>query len=77
MGSRPSGARLEVRSSAGALPSAPLIPGAIEVPPNGEPIVLGPEHPSTGGYPVIAVVRPGDLASLLARPLGSTVRFSL
>jgi len=77
MGSRLQGGRLELRPSASALPSAPLIQGAIEVPPSGEPIVLGPEHPSTGGYPVIAVVRPGDVPSLLARPLGSPVRFSL
>lgn len=77
MGSRLRGARLEVRASASALPSAPLVRGAIEVPPSGEPIVLGPEHPSTGGYPVIAVVRPSCLPSLLARPLGSPVRFSL
>ena len=77
MGTRLEGARLEVRASASTIPSAPLVQGAIEVPPNGEPIVLGPEHPSTGGYPVIGVVRPHDLASLLARPLGSPVRFSL
>jgi biotin-dependent carboxylase-like uncharacterized protein len=77
MGSRLEGGRVEVRASASTLPSAPLVQGAIEVPPNGEPIALGPEHPSTGGYPVIGVVRPEDLPSLLARPLGSPVRFSL
>lgn len=35
----------------------PMTRGAIEVPPDGSPIVLGPDHPTTGGYPVIAVLR--------------------
>jgi biotin-dependent carboxylase-like uncharacterized protein len=30
--------------------------GAIQVPPNGQPVILGPDHPTTGGYPVIGVV---------------------
>jgi allophanate hydrolase subunit 2 len=37
--------------------------------------VLGPDHPTTGGYPVPAVVRARDLGRLFARPLGSCVRF--
>jgi biotin-dependent carboxylase-like uncharacterized protein len=54
------------------LRSEGLVTGALQVPPNGLPILLGPDHPTTGGYPVIAVVcsedlwlagqlRPGDL----------------
>jgi biotin-dependent carboxylase-like uncharacterized protein len=39
------------------LPSEPTLPGAIQVPPDGRPIVLGPDAPVTGGYPVIAVLR--------------------
>ena len=51
------------------LPSEPMLPGAVQVPPDGRPIVFGPDAPVTGGYPVIAVVdnldrvaqlRPGD-----------------
>lgn len=57
--------------------SEPLVQGAIEVPPSGEPIVLGPEHPTTGGYPVVAVVHADDLEALLRRPLGGAVRFTL
>ena len=49
--------------------------GAIEVPPDGVPIVLGPEHPTTGGYPVLGVVE--DLEALLRRPLGAPARFRL
>lgn len=33
-----------------------MIQGAVQLPPNGLPIILGPDHPTTGGYPVIAVV---------------------
>ncbi len=38
------------------LPSRPMVLGAVQLPPNGLPIILGPDHPTTGGYPVIAVV---------------------
>lgn len=34
--------------------------GAIQVPPNGQPVILGPDHPTTGGYPVIGVVIDAD-----------------
>jgi allophanate hydrolase subunit 2 len=57
--------------------SAPMVKGAIQVPASGEPIVLGPDHPTTGGYPVIATVLRSDLGMLMARPVGSIVRFEL
>jgi biotin-dependent carboxylase-like uncharacterized protein len=38
------------------LPSEGMLPGAIQVPPDGRPVILGPDGPVTGGYPVIAVV---------------------
>jgi 5-oxoprolinase (ATP-hydrolysing) subunit C len=57
--------------------SAPMVRGAIQVPYAGEPIVLGPDHPTTGGYPVLATVTRADVGALMARPLGATVRFSL
>lgn len=44
------------------LPPEGLIQGAIQVPPDGQPIIMGPDHPTTGGYPVIAVVAPADCA---------------
>lgn len=46
----------------------PMVRGAIEVPPDGQPIVLGPDHPTTGGYPVIAVVAAEDLDRVFAFP---------
>jgi biotin-dependent carboxylase-like uncharacterized protein len=59
------------RLDRGELPSEPLVPGAVHVPPDGLPVVFGPDHPVTGGYPVLAVLdarsrdaaaqlRPGD-----------------
>jgi biotin-dependent carboxylase-like uncharacterized protein len=52
-----------------------LVEGAIQVTPAGEPIVMLANHPTTGGYPVIAVVDPDDLAHLAQRRPGATVAF--
>lgn len=53
----------------------PMVRGAIEVPRDGQPIVLGPEHPTTGGYPVIAVIAAEDLGRFFAIRPGATVTF--
>lgn len=53
----------------------PMVRGAIEVPHDGQPIVLGPEHPVTGGYPVIGVIAHADLGRFFARPVGRQLRF--
>jgi biotin-dependent carboxylase-like uncharacterized protein len=63
------------RSDGDAAVSGPMVLGAIQVPAAGEPIVLGPDHPTTGGYPVIATVVRRDLGALMARPIGASVRF--
>ncbi len=55
--------------------STGLIEGAIQVTPSGEPIVMLANHPTTGGYPVIAVVDPDDLPVLVQTRPGSTIRF--
>jgi allophanate hydrolase subunit 2 len=60
------------RARGGELPSEPTLPGAVQVPPDG-PIVLGPDAPVTGGYPVLAVVL--DLAPAAQLRPGDTVRF--
>lgn len=56
--------------------SRPMVIGAIEVPGDGQPIVLGPEHPVTGGYPVLAVVVRADLDRLCSLRPGASVRFT-
>jgi allophanate hydrolase subunit 2 len=53
--------------------SAPMVRGAIQAPPSGELIVLGPDHPTTGGYPVVAVVCAVDVGKLFARTPASSV----
>ena len=44
------------------LPSEGMVPGAVQVPPGGEPVVFLADHPVTGGYPVVAVLTPRALA---------------
>lgn len=57
------------------LPSEGMVLGALQVPPSGLPTVFLADHPVTGGYPVIAVVRRTDLDLLgQARP-GQRIRF--
>jgi biotin-dependent carboxylase-like uncharacterized protein len=58
------------------LPSEGLVPGAIQVPADGQPVVMLADHPTTGGYPVIAVVVPEDLWLLAQARPGSEVRFA-
>jgi len=55
--------------------SRPMVQGALEVPRDGQPIVLGPEHPTTGGYPVIGVIASAELGRFHAIRLGGSVRF--
>lgn len=43
------------------LPSEPMVRGAIQVPPDGRPVIFGADHPVTGGYPVVGVLT--DVAS--------------
>lgn len=58
------------------LPSEGLVPGAIQVPPDGQPVVMLADHPVTGGYPVIGVVNAEDLWLLAQARPGSAVMFS-
>jgi allophanate hydrolase subunit 2 len=60
---------------AGRDASHPMVRGALEVPPDGRPIVLGPEHPTTGGYAIAAVIAHADLGRFFAIRLGGHVRF--
>ncbi|MGQ7311318.1 carboxyltransferase domain-containing protein [Microbacterium arabinogalactanolyticum] len=63
------------RSVAGELPSEGAVNGAIQVPPDGQPVLFLPDHPLTGGYPIIGALtdRCLDLAGQL--PPGARIRF--
>lgn len=65
-----------VRARGGELPSEGMVLGAVQVPPDGQPVVFLADHPVTGGYPVVGVVPPGPAldAAAQARP-GIPVRF--
>lgn len=52
-----------------------LVPGAVQVPPDGRPVVFLAGHPTTGGYPVTGFVRSRDLAALAQLRPGSRLRF--
>jgi biotin-dependent carboxylase-like uncharacterized protein len=65
------------RATDGELPSEGVVTGAIQVPPSGLPVVFLADHPTTGGYPVAAVVRPAALGALAQARPGTRVRFRL
>jgi biotin-dependent carboxylase-like uncharacterized protein len=60
----------------GELPSEGMVLGAVQVPPSGRPVVFLADHPPTGGYPVLAVVRPEDLWQCAQLRPGDPVEFS-
>jgi allophanate hydrolase subunit 2 len=45
----------------------------VQLTPSGELVVMLADHPTTGGYPVIAVVHPDDVDKLAQYPPGSLV----
>ncbi len=57
------------------LPSEPCVRGSVQVASDGRPIVFGPDHPVTGGYPVIAVVADAHTDLLAQARPGDFVRF--
>jgi biotin-dependent carboxylase-like uncharacterized protein len=58
------------------LRSEGMVPGAVQVPPSGQPIVLLADVPTTGGYPVIAVVVERDLPKIAQLRPGDEIRFT-
>ena len=79
MGVRLTGAAL-VRTNGGEFRSAPVVPGTIQVPPDGQPIILMADAQTLGGYPqaahvitvdlpLVAQLRPGDAARFREVPL--------
>ncbi|MBQ0829614.1 biotin-dependent carboxyltransferase family protein [Streptomyces tagetis] len=63
------------RSRPGELASEGMVLGAVQVPPDGLPVVFLADHPTTGGYPVIGVVRAADLPAAAQAVPGTPVRF--
>jgi biotin-dependent carboxylase-like uncharacterized protein len=59
----------------GELLSFGVVPGAIQLPPGGTPVVLGVDHQTTGGYPLLGVVITADIEILAQLRPGSQVTF--
>jgi biotin-dependent carboxylase-like uncharacterized protein len=74
VGMRLLGTPLQHRWPDRQLPSEGATRGAIQVPPNGLPVVLGPDHPVTGGYPVVGVVTDDDIDRLAQIRPGQHIR---
>jgi biotin-dependent carboxylase-like uncharacterized protein len=74
IGLRLTGPRL-ARARPDELPSEGLVPGAVQVPADGSPVLFLADHPVTGGYPVLAVVVTADLPLAAQLRPGDVVRF--
>jgi allophanate hydrolase len=74
MGVRLEGPPLAHRGAAEIVSDA-TVPGSVQVPGNGQPIVLLADAQTAGGYPKIATVIGADLPRLAAARPGSALRF--
>jgi len=76
VGCRLDGPRLD-HAGGGEIPSDGMVPGSVQVPPDGQPIVMLADGPTTGGYPKVATIIRADVP-LLAQVLGGEgrVRFA-
>jgi len=73
--------RIGVRLSGSALPapasdlaSFPIIPGCVQLPGDGQPVILGPDAGVTGGYPVLGVINQSGLDALAQARPGARVK---
>lgn len=76
MGLRLEGRPVHTSSSAG-IPSTGVLPGVIQTPPNGSPILLMADAQTSGGYPIIAIVLGADLPLAAQLLPGDRLRFRL
>ena len=63
------------RTRTDELASEGMVLGAVQVPPDGRPVVFLADHPVTGGYPVVAVVDVPDLWQCAQARPGEVIRF--
>jgi biotin-dependent carboxylase-like uncharacterized protein len=75
MGYRLEGPLIEHKGRADIVSDA-LLPGAVQVPRNGKPIVIMRDAQTTGGYPKIAAVTTPDVSLLGQAKPNDTVKFS-
>ncbi|MGW9628775.1 5-oxoprolinase subunit B/C family protein [Microbacterium sp. NPDC055521] len=63
------------RAIPGELPSEGAVNGAIQVPPDGQPVLFLPDHPLTGGYPIIGALSDHSLDLAGQLPPDVRIRF--
>lgn len=63
-------------SGGGEVVSFGVVKGAIQLPPDGNPVVLGPDHQTTGGYPLLGVVIEADFPILAQLRTGDGITFA-
>lgn len=64
-----------VRAQREEMLSDGMLPGAVQVPSGGQPIVIMPDGPTTGGYPKLGVVSTADLRLVAQARPGTRIRF--
>lgn len=74
VGMRLQGGRLRYQQT-GELPPEGMVTGALQVPPEGQPLLFLADHPVTGGYPVIGVVASEDVPLAAQAQPGRLIRF--
>ena len=75
IGIRLKGTPLQLAGTAGIDPEG-VVTGAVQVPGDGQPIILCNDRPATGGYAKIAVVIAADMRLLAHAKPGDTLRFT-
>lgn len=58
-----------------SIPSEPVLPGSIQVPPDGRPIVTMRDGPTVGGYPKLGLIDPEHLSWFAQCRPGQLIRF--
>ena len=76
MGMRLEGVKLENIVNKN-IKSEGITKGSIQVPGDGQPIILLSDHPTIGGYPKIANVITADYDKLVQKTPGTTIKFKL
>ncbi|MEM1329435.1 MAG: biotin-dependent carboxyltransferase family protein [Planctomycetota bacterium] len=77
IGTRLDGPAVRRPDDVGSCESEPTLTGAIQITGDGRPIVLGPDRPTTGGYPLLACVVEADLPAMASLRPHDSIRFEL
>lgn len=76
-GIRLNGAALALPEDAGLFESEPTVTGGVQISGDAQPIILGADRPTTGGYPLLACVIPPDLPAIAMLRPRDTLRFEV